>query len=150
MQIKLPLDLLWLMTSGSIHKLLGLDIGERRIGVALADSTLRIATPLTTLIVDGTELVRLQTLLLEHGITDLVVGLPRNMAGQETAQSKRIKEFASYRLQAFGLPIIFQDESATSVMAEERLKDRKKPFHKATIDAEAATIILQDYIEGGV
>ncbi len=131
-----------------IHKILGLDIGERRIGVALADSALRIATPLTTLTVDGTELVRLQTLLLEHGITDIVVGLPRNMAGQETAQSRRVKEFGSYRLEAFGLPIMFQDESTTSLMAEQRLKDRKKPFHKAIIDAEAAAIILQDYVEG--
>lgn len=129
------------------HNLLGLDVGERRIGVALADSIGRIAMPLTTLQVDGTEVVRLQALLLEHDITDLVIGLPRNQSGQETAQSKAVRQVVKRRLEAFDLPIIFQDESVTSVMAEERLKARKKPYDKAAIDAEAAAIILQDYLE---
>ena len=51
------------------------------------------------------------------------------------------------RLEAFNLPIIFQDESVTSVIAEERLQSRKKAYTKADIDAEAAAIILQDYLE---
>lgn len=129
------------------HNLLGLDVGERRIGVALADSIGRIASPLTTLLVDGTEIVRLQTLLLEHDITDIVVGLPRNQSGQETAQSEGVRKVVKRRLEAFGLPIALQDESITSVIAEDRLKARKKPYDKAAIDAEAAAIILQDYLE---
>lgn len=127
--------------------ILALDVGERRIGIAVADNIGRIASPLTTLTVDGTELVRLQTILLEHEITDIVVGLPRNQAGQETEQSKKIKQFVTQRLKAFKLPLTFQDESVTSVIAEERLKARGKQFDKAAIDAEAAAIILQDYLE---
>lgn len=129
------------------HTLLGLDVGERRIGVALADTVGKIASPLTTLIVDGTELLRLQALLLEHKITDIIIGLPRNQRGEETAQSQLIRQFAKQRLEALRLPISFQDESVTSVVAEQRLQHRKKSYDKAAIDAEAAAIILQDYIE---
>jgi len=127
--------------------LLGLDVGERRIGVAIADTVGRLAAPLATLDVDGTEIVRLQRLLLEHNANGFVVGLPRNMSGQETAQTKAIQWFVLRRLKGFELPLHYQDESLTSVTAEEQLKQRKKPYTKADIDALAATTILQDYME---
>jgi putative Holliday junction resolvase len=129
------------------QQFLALDIGERRIGVAIADSIGRIATPLTTVQVDGTEIVQIQRLLLEHAITAFVIGLPRNQQGEETAQSNLIRQFVQLRLGGFALPIAFQDESVTSVIAEERLSKRKKGYSKADIDAEAAAIILQDYLE---
>lgn len=129
------------------HVLLALDVGEKRIGVAIADSIGRLAAPLTTLEVDGTEVIRLQRLLLGHEITHLVVGLPRNMQGEETAQSQLIRQFVKLRLQALGLPISFQDESLTSVAAETALTGRKRGFTKADIDAHAATLILQDYLD---
>jgi putative holliday junction resolvase len=127
--------------------LLGLDIGERRIGVASADSVGRLAAPLSTLAVDGTELVKLQRLMLEQGATELVVGLPRNMSGEQTEQTKAVKWFVLRRLQGFELPIHYQDESLTSVQAEDYLKQHKKSYSKADIDALAATLILQDYLE---
>jgi putative Holliday junction resolvase len=128
---------------------LGLDVGEKRIGVALGDSIGKIAAPLTTLTVDGTELIRLQRLLLEHNVTQLVVGLPRNLSGAETKQSELVRLFVKRRLEAFKLPIAFQDESVTSVLAEQHLvTSRKKPAAKEAIDAHAAAIILQDYLEG--
>jgi len=129
------------------RNLLGLDVGERRIGVALGDSVGRLATPLTTLLVDGSEIIRLQQLMLEHEITDIVVGLPRNLSGEETQQSAAIRQFVDLRLRAFSVPITFQDESVTSVLAEANLARGKKNFTKADIDAHAAALILQDYLE---
>jgi putative pre-16S rRNA nuclease len=128
--------------------LLGLDVGERRIGVALGDNIGRLAAPLTTLEVDGTELVRLQRLMLEYDVTDFVVGLPRNMAGEETAQTQSVKDFAVRRLNGFELPVHYQDESLTSVVAEQELMQHGKSYAKGDIDALAASHILQDYMEG--
>jgi len=127
--------------------LLALDVGERRIGVARADSIGRIAAPLTTVDVDGTELVVLQRLLLENDVAGLVVGLPRNMSGEPTQQTQLVQQFVQNRLQAFDLPVAYQDESLTSVAAEQELQKRKKPYQKGDVDALAATFILQDYME---
>ncbi len=127
--------------------LLALDVGERRIGVALADDIGRLAAPLTTLDVDGTEIVRLQRLMFEHDATQFVVGLPRNMSGDLTEQTEVVKNFVVQRLNGFRLPVHFQDESLTSVQAEAELKQRGKPYVKADVDALAATFILQDYME---
>ena len=127
--------------------LLALDVGERRIGVARADSIGRIAMPLTTITVDGTEVVALQRLMLENDVTRLVVGLPRNMSGEPTQQTEAIRLFVQNRLAGFEMPIAFQDESLTSIAAEQELQKRKKPYQKGDIDALAASLILQDYME---
>jgi putative Holliday junction resolvase len=127
--------------------LIALDIGQQRTGVALADSIGRLAAPLITLKMDGAEVVRLQHVLLQYGATKLVVGLPRNQSGEETAQSKWVRDYVKLQLEAFGLPIVFQDESVTSVLAEEQLSKRKKGYTKADVDALAAALILQDYLD---
>ncbi len=127
--------------------LLGLDVGERRIGVAIGDTIGRLASPLTTLEVDGLELVRLQRLMLENEVSDIVVGLPRNMSGEETKQTESIRQFVVRRMNGFAQSVHFQDESLTSVKAEQELTNRKKPFARGDIDALAATYILDDYME---
>ena|SRR6266498_4926704 len=134
------------MTTNKVT-LLGLDVGERRIGVAIGDSVGRLATPLTTLEVDGLELVGLQRILLERDITGLVVGLPRNMSGEETQQSEVVRRFVKRRLLGFELPLNYQDESLTSVKAEQELAARKKSYKKNDVDALAAAFILEDYME---
>jgi len=115
--------------------------------MALADSIGRLAAPLGTLQVDGLELVRLQRLLFEHDVTEFVIGFPRNMSGEQTQQTKAIEQFTKRRLEGFGMPLHFQDESLTSVKAEQELEARRKPYRKDDIDALAATFILQDYME---
>lgn len=127
--------------------ILGLDVGERRIGVSVGDSVVRLASPLTTLDVDGLEMVKLQRLILENDVTRLVVGLPRNMSGEPTKQTEAVRAFEERRLRGMGLPIHFQDESLTSVAAERELKARKKPYTKGDVDALAATYILHDFME---
>lgn len=126
-------------------QILALDVGTRRIGVAQADSVSRIAFPLTTVDVDGDEISKIGKLVADNQPIALVVGYPRNQSGEPTAQTALVQEF-SEKLKSFGTPIVFQDESLTSVIAEERLSAQGN-YTKADIDAMAATIILSDYLE---
>lgn len=122
-----------------------LDVGEKRIGVALADSVVRIAIPYTTIEVDGEEVRAIAELYVKESAHAIVVGYPRNQQGEATAQTDYVVDFAT-QLEEFS-PIIFQDESLTSVQAEQRLSRRRGGYTKGDIDAEAAAIILQDYLE---
>lgn len=125
--------------------ILALDVGTKRIGVAVADSTLPIAVPLLTLRVDGNELQKLFSIINEKHVDTVVVGYPRNQSGDPTEQTGVAESFAVH-LRGHA-EVVFQDESLTSVTAEERLRQSGKPFEKGDIDALAACIILQDYLE---
>jgi putative holliday junction resolvase len=125
----------------------GLDVGSKRIGVAVGDSIARIAQPIATVAVDGNEANALAVYCKDFGATDVVVGRPRNQSGNTTQQTALVENFIAAVFKDLPYPVQWQDESVTSVMAEERLKVRKKPYTKADIDAEAAAIILQDYLE---
>jgi putative Holliday junction resolvase len=126
-------------------KLIGIDVGTKRIGVAKADSIVPVATPLLTIEADGTEIEQLGKLITDENAEIAVVGYPRNQSGDPTEQTEYSKQFAA-KLESFA-KVVFQDESLTSVLAEERLKASKKPYSKGDIDALAAAIILQDYLE---
>lgn len=125
---------------------LALDVGEKRIGVAVGDSGVRIAVPFDTIDVDGQEIERVARLVIDENIDTVVIGYPRNQSGEPTAQTAYVEAFAA-RLTDIAPEIVFQDESLTSVLAEQQLQSYKKPYAKADIDAQAAAIILQDYIE---
>lgn len=125
---------------------MSLDVGGARIGVALGDADVRIAMPFETITVDGTEVQQIMELILKHDIGTLVVGYPRNQKGEATQQSSDVEAFV-LRLSDIDVNIEYQDESLTSVLAEKRLQEQKKPYKKADIDSEAAAIILQDYLE---
>lgn len=128
---------------------MSLDIGERRIGVARGDTVVRIAFPVATIAVDGEEISHIAALIQEIGASKIVIGYPRNQSGGETKQTAYVREFAQ-KLQGLSVEIVYQDESLTSVMAEDRLKAQKKPYSKESIDAEAAAIILSDYLEAAI
>ena len=129
-------------------RIISLDVGEKRIGVARADSSVRIAIPVTTIEVNGNEYDEIARILKLYNTNFLVLGLPRSNEGNETAQSAYVRNFASILAEKIpDAKIRFQDESLTSVEAEKRLKARKKNYAKGEIDAEAASIILQDFIE---
>lgn len=130
----------------SRRALVCLDVGEKRIGVAVADLAVRIAIPFDTVVVDGGELDYIARIIEEEQADTVVIGYPRNQLGEPTAQTRYVEEFAQ-KIEPMVKTVIFQDESLTSVLAEQRLKDQKKPYTKADIDAQAACIILQDYIE---
>ena len=129
-------------------KIIGLDVGEKRIGVAKGDTTVKIATPIGFIEVNGTEWQEIAKIARTNSTSYFVIGLPRSNEGNETKQSLYVRNFAKKLISAIPeAKIRFQDESLTSVVAEERLKSRKKPYQKGDIDAEAATLILQDYLE---
>lgn len=129
-------------------KVIGLDVGEKRIGIAKADSTTRIAVPVGFILADGSEWREIVKIANLNGTNFFVLGLPRSNEGNETKQTLYVRGFARTLAKMIpGAKIRFQDESLTSVEAEKRLKSRKKKYEKGEIDAEAATIILQDFIE---
>lgn len=130
----------------SKQSLLALDVGEKRIGVAIADSSVRIAIAYDTIEVDGSEIEQIARLIVDEAINVVVIGYPRNQQGEPTAQTAFVEAFAE-KLQDIAPELIFQDESLTSVKAEELLKRQKKPYAKGDIDALAASLILQDYLE---
>jgi RNAse H-fold protein YqgF len=123
-----------------------LDVGEKRIGVAVGDSDVRIAIPFETIEVDGSELQAIAEIVIRENADILVIGYPRNQSGEPTAQTKFVERFAS-KLSDIAPKIVFQDESLTSVVAEQQLAEYNRPYSKGDIDAQAAAIILQDYLE---
>lgn len=125
---------------------MALDVGEKRIGVAIAHGSVAIAIPLETVEVDGHEIDRLHEIITRESISQIIVGYPRNQSGDATAQTAYVVDFTS-RLGDFTLPVTFQDESLTSVQAEQYLKLQGRPYQKGDIDKIAASIILQDYLE---
>jgi len=133
---------------GGKMRIISLDVGEKRIGVARADSNTRIAVPVGFINVDGSEWQEIARLARLNSTNLFVLGLPRSNEGNETAQSRYVRNFAQTLADKIpGAKIKFQDESLTSVEAENRLKARKKKYEKGDIDAEAAAIILQDFLE---
>ena len=124
---------------------IGLDVGDKRIGVARSTAAGGLAVPVTALPNDGAVFDALGQLAAEENASAFVVGFPRNMQGEPTAQSTVCTAFADSLRRALNLPVHLQDESLTSRKAEAELEARRKPFTKADIDALAATYILEDY-----
>lgn len=127
----------------------GLDVGEKRIGVAWGDSDVKIAVPYCVIGMDDETIIEIEKAVDKLGATILVVGLPRNSEGLETRQSQYVRDFVE-KLIPLNIPIVLQDESLTSVKAEELLKPQHSKNHnidKGEIDAMAASLILQDYLE---
>jgi putative Holliday junction resolvase len=127
-----------------LAKYLGIDYGARRIGLAIGDDDAKLAIPKTA--VSSSELE--QFIKDEGPFSQIVVGLPRNLNGGDTAQTIAVRRFSDdFLWRKLHIEPIFQDEAATSQVAEERLKQVGKPYEKGDIDAEAAAIILQDYLD---
>lgn len=123
-----------------------LDVGEKRIGVAKGDSGVKLAVPLCTVEVDDNEIESIKKIITDERADVVVVGYPRNQSGEATKQTEFVEAFVE-RLARIEQKIVYQDESLTSVIAEQRLQSHKRPYTKGDIDSMAASIILQDYIE---
>jgi putative Holliday junction resolvase len=131
----------------SFKAVLALDVGSKRIGVAIASMPAGLAKPLTTLsATDPAFLDKLTTLINEQSVTHVVIGWPRGLSGQSTPQTKSAEQFAKLLKSRLKLSIDMQDEALTSRRAEEELGRRKKPFRPEDIDALAATYILNDWL----
>jgi len=140
-----------------VARILGLDVGERRIGVAISDPRGTLARPLAALPTTGldgnalevahAEIVR--RIGEEDGLASIIVGLPRKLDGAPNTMTPRIEVFGTKLRARTQLPVIFQDERLTSREAESRLAEREKDWRerKKRLDAAAAAIILQDYLD---
>jgi putative Holliday junction resolvase len=117
-----------------------LDIGEKRIGIARANSIARLVQPVATLANDASFLIVLNQLMKEYDVSKIIVGLPRSMKGDETEQSRYTRAFVKNHL-APHYDIVLQDETLSSVAAEQRGE-----WLDHGIDAAAACIILEDYL----
>ena len=126
---------------------LGLDVGTRRIGVAVARDGVKIASCLPTITVDGNEISRIERIVKDYDIGCIIVGYPRNQSGEATQQTRTVEAFVEVMTKTITVPVAFQDESLTSVVAEQELAESGKRFAKSDIDARAAEVLLQDYIE---
>ena len=127
--------------------LMALDFGEKRVGVAVASIISRLSHPQTTLANDEHLFDTLKMMIEDLQVQTIVVGLPRNLSGNDTAQTKAVEAFIDSLKKQVSVPIETQDEAVTSVQAEAELKKRGKHYEKADIDALAAAYILEDYIQ---
>ena len=138
-------------------RIVGLDVGERRIGVAVSDVTRTLARPLGVLRPAGLDVdaVRLSADEIgrlageEDGVASIVVGLPRRLDGTPSDMTRRVEQFARQLEARTALPVTLQDERLSSREAESRLAIREKDWRvrKQRLDAAAAAVILQDYLD---
>ena len=132
-------------------RVLALDIGERRTGIACGDSTSRIALPISTL--DTAEILknpsRLKAIADEHESELLLAGLPVSMDGEESRQAERVRALAETIAQALDLPLVFHDERLSSTEAKRYLREAgyTEREMRGKIDMLAATLILRAYLD---
>jgi putative holliday junction resolvase len=138
---------------------LGIDYGARRIGLALSDATGMLASPWKTIEGGGGPAAAAARLHLvaaglaaePDGLAAIVVGLPRRLNGDDNDQTPIVRMFAAELARLSGLPVVLQDERLSSHEAETRLALRERDWRKrkAKLDAAAAAVILQDYLDAG-
>ncbi len=138
-------------------RVLGIDYGARRIGLALSDATATLASPWRLIARPPSEAETLRVMIKEieklldeeDGLEAVVVGWPRRLDGTPTHQTPLVEAFAQQLQERLRVPVVLQDERLTSREAEARLALRERDWRrrKARIDAAAAAIVLQDYLD---
>ena len=138
-------------------RLLGIDVGERRIGLALSDPSGTLASPLHVLTISGQLDERVEAIVRkidrlareEEGLAGVVVGLPTALDGRRHAQTGQVTALVEALRHRTPVPVTVQDERLTSREAESRLAVREKDWRrrKTRLDAAAAAVILQDYLD---
>jgi putative Holliday junction resolvase len=126
--------------------ILALDVGDRRVGVARASTMARLPSTLTTLIRSADTSEDVKKIMRTEGASIIVVGLPRGLNGQHTAQTESVQAFGRELEEVLGMPVKWQDEAVTSRKAEAELESRGKPYQKGDIDALSAVYILEDFL----
>jgi len=128
---------------------MGLDVGERRVGVAVTDEFRMIASPVATVARGAREVETLRELALQYDIEGIVSGLPRGMSGREGPQARDVREFAGSIAGELGLSLQYWDERLTTAQAERSLIEsgRNRAQRKGLVDAVAAALMLQNFID---
>lgn len=134
-----------------MSRILALDLGDKRIGVALSDSTQTLASPLTIIerVTDEQAINDILKIATENKVDRIIVGLPRSMDGSIGYQAEKVQSFTGRLEKQTTIPIEYRDERLTTVTAM-RLKQEssaRKLKRKTRFDAMAAAIILQEYLD---
>ena len=131
-------------------RVLGLDIGERRIGVAVSDPTGTVARPLATLVRTSrqSDFQTIRRLIEEHAVDRIVVGLPLSLNGSEGPQARQTRRYSQHLAEAVTVPVEFWDERYSTAVAADILmsRRRRRPSGQNTVDALAAAVLLQSYL----
>ena len=131
-------------------QILGVDYGERRIGLAISDQTKTIAFPYMVIENESLNFILdfLKKLCTEKEIESLVIGLPLALSGKDTLQTEKVRDF-SKNIEVLGLPVFLHDERLSSLSAKKSLiKENIKTGHnKEKIDERAAAIFLQQFLD---
>jgi putative Holliday junction resolvase len=131
-------------------RIVGLDLGERRIGVAAADDRMPVAVPVDTIEVDGDAVGAVSRLIGEQQAEEVVIGLPLSMTGAMGPQAKRAMDVVEALRERLGVPIHTWDERLTTVQASRSLRSSRRGGRERTKgarDAIAAAILLQAYLD---
>ena len=131
-------------------RLLAIDYGARRVGLALSDPLKMIANPYQTILnkSDNNLILEIERIIDAEDVEQIIIGLPLGMAGQITEQTKKVEEFAD-KLIARGIAIEYEDERWSSVAAKRSMKEQniKSGYNKEMVDQTAAAIFLQQYLD---
>ena len=134
---------------------LGIDLGARRIGLAISDVTGTLARPLTTLTVDGGDSIDIVAREIarlageDDGLSVIVVGMPARLDGTTSEAGARASAFIEALRRRTAIPIVSEDERLTSHEAQARLATRERDWRKRKLklDAAAAAVFLQDFLD---
>ena len=134
-----------------MKRILGIDYGEVRVGLALSDLTQTVAKPFRTINYKNLDdlLNQLETIIIENEVCKLVVGIPYNMKGENTKQTLQVKEFIDFLESNSSYDVSLIDERLSSIEAEKTMHKMniKTGHNKAEIDKIAASVILQEYLD---
>ena len=132
-------------------RIMSLDVGSRTIGIACSDALLMTAQGIETIRTTSLEkdFNRLQELIAEYEVHELVVGMPKNMNGTKGERAEKTEEFVEKMKEVIDLPVSYWDERLSTVMAERQLiaADVSRKKRKSVIDKMAAVVILQGYLD---
>ena len=132
-------------------RILGIDFGDVRIGIAISDANAFLAGEAFTLREPNFERAvdALAALVADHGIVEIVLGYPKNMDGTVGVRGEKSELLAALLRERTNCPVVLWDERRTSVDAHRILREsgKKTKSHKGTVDAVAATLILQGYLD---
>ncbi|MBY0405451.1 MAG: Holliday junction resolvase RuvX [Cyanobacteria bacterium] len=139
------------MSDELVPRLLAIDYGQKRIGLAVSDPMGNFAVGLETLVVHyQTDICsEIKTICDAYQVVQIIIGLPKRLNGEEGIQADKVREFAETLSSSLDLPVVFFDERLTSKLAHQTLQQQgyKPSRHREWVDQASAKRILQDYME---
>ena len=131
-------------------RILAIDFGTVRMGIAISDPTRILASPLAVVQNGPNTLDELAALIAKNDVAEIMIGLPLNVDGTDSNMTKRVRAFAKHVEEKFKLPVVLYDERYSSMIAQEQMieagRSRKQRHVKGEVDKRAAAAMLQEYL----